>query len=45
MKGHVLFVHYMQAIKWRLHWRSRELVATGADETFRYFSHVEEGST
>jgi hypothetical protein len=37
MKCHVSFVIHMQAVKWRLHWLSRELIAAGADRTFHYY--------
>jgi hypothetical protein len=37
MKRHALFVPYMEAVKCRLHRRSREQVATGAERTLHYF--------
>jgi hypothetical protein len=36
MKNQVPFVSYTQAIKWRLHMRSRELGATVVEPTLHY---------
>jgi hypothetical protein len=42
MKCHDLFAPNMQDIKWRLHWRSHELVATDAEGTLHFsFTHRE----
>jgi hypothetical protein len=41
MNCHILFVPLIQAVKWRLHLRFSELVATGAERTLYYYINRE----